>query len=90
MKKICLTCKQELNLHLFHKDKTGKDGLRGSCKDCTSKNKDKVKIKERMKQRRVFIQQTGNLEYWKNELKLLITVLKTFIRYKIRYWVKIY
>ncbi len=65
MKKICLTCKQELDLHLFHKDKNGKGGLRGSCKDCTSKNKDSVKIKDRMKQRRAFIQQTGNLEYWK-------------------------
>ena len=35
--KVCSTCKEEKPLSAFYKDRSRKDGLRGACKTCLSK-----------------------------------------------------
>ena len=37
--KRCTKCKQDLELKMFYKTPTGKDGLRGDCKDCAWKQR---------------------------------------------------
>lgn len=56
MKKICTKCKEELDVSKFHKDKSSKDDLVGTCKVCVStynkeyrennKEKEAVRAKE--------------------------------------------
>ena len=46
MKKTCTKCRIEKDVSEFHKQKNGKYGVRGDCKDCVKKyykeNKEKI------------------------------------------------
>lgn len=63
--KICRTCKKELDLSFFNKDKNGKYGVRGSCIECTKKGKDQEKILNRMRDYKKQVTKDGDTRYWK-------------------------
>jgi hypothetical protein len=43
MEKICITCKENLDISLFNKNKNCKDGYMSKCKPCRKKYRDKKK-----------------------------------------------
>lgn len=76
--KICSTCKEELKLIYFHKNKHKKDGFSYSCKECRKKdsikNKDKISKykKEYRENKKEYIRESKKKYYCDNKEKLTI------------------
>ena len=67
MSKKCSSCKKQLNLNLFNKNKAKPDGLSDSCKECRknyrSKNKEKIKLQKQESYKR---NKEGIRKRWKD------------------------
>ena len=72
MKKICTNCKEEKDISEFHKNKTGKFGVRSDCKLCTKKyyeeNKDKKRRYQKQNKEKILKQKKKYYEENKNKI----------------------
>mgnify|MGYP001496370973 CR=1 FL=1 len=64
--KTCSKCKNNFNLDFFHKDKSKKDGLSSSCKECSLKTKSNYR-----KRKRKYLS-AMSMEYYKNNKDVIL------------------
>lgn len=70
--KICSTCKNDLDLSLFNKNKSKKDGFNNQCKSCSSKYKYSIEYKRKYYQKdRKTNRKSNNKYYLNNKDKIL-------------------
>lgn len=72
--KICRVCKRELPEEMFQKDPKNKDGLKGSCKDCTKEYRKKYNAfqKERRKNAKGLEKAQKEAEYLLGGMKIYV------------------